>query len=50
MHRPNSPLTGQDLTDRFEGVELGRVLKDCETQWIASGFKLGKDDLLRLHR
>jgi len=44
------PLTGQDLTDRFEGVELGRVLKDCEAQWIASGFKLGKDDLLRLHR
>jgi poly(A) polymerase len=44
------PLTGQDLTDRFEGVELGRVLKDCEAHWIASGFKLGKADLLRLHR
>ena len=40
------PLSGQDLKDRFQDAELGRVLKDCEANWIASEFSLSKEDLL----
>ena len=41
------PLSGKDLKDRFKDAELGRVLKDCEADWIASEFSLSKEDLLR---
>ena len=44
------PLNGQDLKNRFQGVELGHVLKDCEARWIASEFRLNKADLLRIIR
>ena len=40
------PLSGQDLKDRFQDAELGRVLKDCEANWISSEFSLTKEDLL----
>ena len=40
------PLSGQDLKDRFQKEELGRVLKDSEANWIASEFSLSKEDLL----
>ena len=39
------PLSGKDLTDRFQDAELGSVLKDCEANWIASEFSLSKEDL-----
>ena len=44
------PLSGQDLKDCFQGAELGRALKDCETHWIASEFRLSKEDLLSIIR
>lgn len=40
------PLSGRDLKDRFQDAELGRILKDCEENWIASEFSLSKEDLL----
>lgn len=41
------PLRGADLMDRFSGQALGVELKRLETLWIASGFSLTRDALLR---
>lgn len=46
---PQFPVTGQDLLGRGvgEGEKLGRLLKEMEVQWIASGFTLSKVELIR---
>ena len=41
------PLRGADLLDRFSGQALGAELKRLEARWIASGFSLTRDELLR---
>ncbi|WP_425459516.1 hypothetical protein [Histidinibacterium lentulum] len=41
------PLRAADLADRHSGPALGRALKEAEARWIASGFTLGKEALLR---
>lgn len=40
------PLKAADLMPKFEGAALGDELKRLESEWIASGFTLGRDDLL----
>ena len=40
------PVTASDLMPELEGPALGQALKDLETRWITSGFKLTKTDLL----
>lgn len=40
------PLKAADLMPALEGVALGRALKEKEAAWIASGFALGKAELL----
>ncbi|QTN37072.1 CCA tRNA nucleotidyltransferase [Cognatishimia activa] len=41
------PVKAADLMPEFEGENLGEALKTLEASWIASGFTLSKDDLLR---
>ncbi|MBO0335293.1 CCA tRNA nucleotidyltransferase [Sneathiella sp. CAU 1612] len=45
---PEFPVTGQDLLSRGigEGEKLGRMLKEMESRWIASGFRRTKAELL----
>lgn len=40
------PLRGVDLMERFSGPALGQALRERETRWIASGFRLSKAALL----
>ncbi len=40
------PIKAQDLMDRYNGPQLGQILKQLEARWIASGFTLDKDALL----
>ncbi|EBA16980.1 polyA polymerase family protein [Roseobacter sp. SK209-2-6] len=40
------PVTAQDLMPGLSGAALGKALKQLETGWIASGFALGRDELL----
>ena len=40
------PLQAADLMPARTGPALGQALKTAEARWIASGFALGKDDLL----
>ena len=40
------PISASDLSDRFEGKALGDALRECEANWIASGFSLTRDQLL----
>ncbi|MFV0360918.1 CCA tRNA nucleotidyltransferase [Tropicimonas sp.] len=40
------PVTARDLMGRYEGAGLGRQLRAIEQRWIASGFALGRQDLL----
>ncbi|WP_315924442.1 CCA tRNA nucleotidyltransferase [Mesorhizobium sp. SP-1A] len=46
--RPVFPVKGADLTalGAAPGPELGALLKKLETEWIGSGFSLGRDALL----
>ena len=48
--RPKFPASGADLIARGwkSGAALGDRLKTLEQEWIASGFELSRDDLLRL--
>lgn len=48
--RPKFPAGGADLIARGwkSGAALGDRLKHLEQEWIASGFELSRDDLLRL--
>ncbi len=40
------PLKAADLMPRYTGPELGAKLAELEAEWIASGFALGRQDLL----
>lgn len=40
------PVTPADLMPRYQGRALGQRLAELERRWIASGFSLGRDDLL----
>lgn len=40
------PVTAQDFMPKLQGPALGQALRTAEDRWIASGFKLTKDDLL----
>lgn len=40
------PIEPADLMPKFEGAALGAALKRLEADWIASGFNLGKAELL----
>ncbi|MFQ3347829.1 MAG: poly(A) polymerase [Paracoccaceae bacterium] len=42
------PLSAADLDPALRGPMIGAQLKDLENQWIASGFCLSKEALLRL--
>jgi len=46
---PIFPVAGADLLDRGmeSGPELGRQLKELESEWINSGFTASKADLLK---
>ena len=44
--RETFPVKSRDLMPEYEGVALGDKLRALEDQWIASGFALGKSDLL----
>jgi poly(A) polymerase len=41
------PIKPADLMPRLQGAELGAALKTLEADWIASGFALDRDALLR---
>ena len=42
------PLSGQDLLNKgYSGRNLGLILKELETAWIASGFSLSRCQLLK---
>ncbi|WP_282119779.1 CCA tRNA nucleotidyltransferase [Ruegeria atlantica] len=40
------PIKATDLIPEFTGPALGKKLADLEAKWIASGFTLGREDLL----
>ena len=40
------PVRAADLMDQFQGAALGSKLKQLENAWIASGFRLTKQQLL----
>lgn len=46
--KPSLPVAGADLTalGMQPGPKLGSVLKKLEDDWVASGFGLGRDELL----
>ena len=41
------PLRAADLMDRYEGPALGAAMKEREARWVASGFTLSREALLR---
>ena len=41
------PISAADLSDAYSGAALGKRLREIEDAWIASGFTLDKDTLLR---
>ncbi|NHQ73180.1 CCA tRNA nucleotidyltransferase [Roseovarius gahaiensis] len=41
------PVSARDLMPTYSGPALGARLKELEKRWIASGFKLTKDELLK---
>lgn len=41
------PVSAEDLMPRLSGPDLGRTLKELEDRWIASGFALSREELLR---
>ncbi|MFD1913597.1 CCA tRNA nucleotidyltransferase [Halodurantibacterium flavum] len=40
------PVSARDLAARYDGPALGARLRELEARWIASGFALGRDELL----
>ncbi|TMV83084.1 CCA tRNA nucleotidyltransferase, partial [Thioclava sp. BHET1] len=40
------PVRARDLMPAYSGAALGRKLAELEARWIASGFSLGREDLL----
>jgi poly(A) polymerase len=47
--RPRFPVTGGDLiaAGYSPGPQMGRLLRQLETQWVNSGFKLDRSELLQ---
>ena len=45
---PSLPIGGNDVMalGELKGPEVGELLKVLEQDWIASGFALGRDELL----
>ena len=41
------PVTAQDLMPDYAGAALGQRLKSLKSDWIASGFRLTRDELLK---
>ncbi|QIE46132.1 CCA tRNA nucleotidyltransferase [Pseudohalocynthiibacter aestuariivivens] len=41
------PIKAADLMPTFTGPALGAELKELESRWVASGFTLSKNDLLK---
>lgn len=41
------PIRAADLMPELSGPALGARLKELEARWIASGFALGRDEMLR---
>lgn len=44
--RQTFPVTAADLMPAYQGAALGARLRTLEARWIASEFKLSRDDLL----
>lgn len=44
--RARFPIRAGDLMPRLQGPALGARLKQLEAEWIASGFRLGREELL----
>ena len=46
---PTFEITGDDLISMgFKpGIQMGELLRNCESKWINSGFKLSKNELLQ---
>ena len=42
------PVTAADLIDTYQGKALGDKMRQLEQAWIASGFRLNREDLLNL--
>jgi poly(A) polymerase/tRNA nucleotidyltransferase (CCA-adding enzyme) len=42
------PITAGDLMPAYEGAGLGARLRALEEHWIASGFRLSREDLMKL--
>ena len=42
------PVRSADLGTEFHGPAIGRRLRQLEAAWIASDFRLTRDQLLRL--
>lgn len=42
------PVGAEDLMPQFQGAALGKALKELEDAWIASGFALDRQALLKL--
>ena len=40
------PIKAADLMPAYQGAALGEKLKDLERKWVASGFAIGKEQLL----
>ncbi|MFC0280619.1 CCA tRNA nucleotidyltransferase [Falsigemmobacter intermedius] len=40
------PIRAADLADRFQGPALGQALREREARFIASGFRLSREELL----
>ena len=40
------PVKATDLMPEVQGEDLGRRLRELEQRWIASGFTLGREELL----
>lgn len=40
------PVTAADLMDQLQGPKLGAALKRLEAEWVSSGFKLTKNELI----
>ncbi|RKF13355.1 CCA tRNA nucleotidyltransferase [Roseovarius spongiae] len=45
--RSQFPLSATDLMPALSGPALGAALRTLEDRWIASGFKLGRDELMK---
>ncbi|WP_428546320.1 CCA tRNA nucleotidyltransferase [Profundibacter sp.] len=44
------PIKAADLMPACQGAALGKKLKDLERKWVASGFALGKEQLLGISK